>query len=83
MTGSKSPGDDDRVERLARKLLTSSDEGAESFEDMDTARRAAAARLEDSEARTFDPAVTDPGNEGVIRRTSEETAPAEGNEEES
>lgn len=77
MTGRKSPGDDDRVERLARRLVTSGDEDAEPFDDVETARRAAAARLEDSEARTFDPAVTDPDDEGVIRRSSEETAPNE------
>lgn len=80
MAGRKSPGDDDRVERLARSLVTSGDEDAEPFDDIDTARRAAAARLEDSEARTFDPAVTDPDNEGVIRRSSEETTPDEGAE---
>ncbi|MDQ3752923.1 MAG: hypothetical protein M3333_08545 [Actinomycetota bacterium] len=63
----------DRVERLARTLLISTDEDAEAITDIETARRVAAARLGDSEARTFDPAVTDPGNSGVIRRTSEET----------
>ena len=77
MTGGKSPGVDDRVERLARKLLTSTDEDA-AFDDIESARRAAAAQLEASEARTFDPAVTDPGNPDVIRRTSDETAPEEG-----
>ncbi|MDQ3784440.1 MAG: hypothetical protein M3360_06115 [Actinomycetota bacterium] len=68
------PGAEDRVEQLARKLLRSTDEDAAAIDDMETARRAAIARLKDSEARTFDPAVTDPGNPGVIRRTSEETA---------
>ncbi|CAN5296549.1 hypothetical protein BH20ACT22_BH20ACT22_01000 [soil metagenome] len=68
------PGADDRIERLARSLLSSTDEDAAAIADIETARRAAAARLKDSEARTFDPAVTDPFNSGVIRRTSEETA---------
>ncbi len=68
------PGADDRIERLARSLLSSTDDEAAAIVDMETARRAAAARLADSEARTFDPAVTDPGNSGVIRRSSEETA---------
>lgn len=68
------PGADDRIERLARSLLSSTDEDAAAIADMETARRAAAARLKDSEARTYDPAVTDPGDQGVIRRTSDETA---------
>ncbi len=68
------PGADDRIERLARSLLSSTDEDAAAIADIETARRAAVARLKDSEARTFDPAVTDPLNSGVIRRTSEETA---------
>jgi|AntDryMetagUQ889_1029465.scaffolds.fasta_scaffold40183_2 hypothetical protein len=68
------PGADDRIERLARSLLSSNDDEAAAIVDMETARRAAAARLADSEARTFDPAVTEPGNSGVIRRSSEETA---------
>ncbi len=67
------PGADDRVERLARKLLNSTDEDGAEIAYLDTARRAAAARLGDSEERTFDPAVTDPGDSGVIRRTSGET----------
>jgi len=75
------PGADDRVERLARTLLISTDEDAAAITDIETARRAAAAKLRDSEARTFDPAVTDPGDSGVIRRTSEETTSDEGVEE--
>lgn len=67
------PGADDRIERLARKLLISTDEDAAAITDMQTARRAAAARLQASEARTFDPAVSDPGDPGVIRRSSQET----------
>ena len=80
MPGGHPPGDD-RVERLARTLLISTDEDAAAITDIETARRAASARLGDSEARTFDPAVTDPGNSGVIRRTSEETTTDEEAEE--
>ncbi len=75
------PGADERVERLARSLLRSTDEDAAAIDDIETARRAAVARLQDSEARTYDPAVTDPDSPGVIRRTSEETATDEEAEE--
>ena len=67
------PGADDRIERLARKLLISTDEDAAAIADMQTARRAAAAKLQASEVRTFDPAVSDPEDPGVIRRSSQET----------
>lgn len=60
---------DDRIERLARKLVR---EGT--VDDLDSGRRAAARMLEDSEARTFDPAAHDPEHDGAIRRTSSETA---------
>ncbi|MBA3432146.1 MAG: hypothetical protein H0U16_11795 [Actinobacteria bacterium] len=63
---------DDRTERLARKLIEGGDEDSGAFADKDEARRGATARLEDSDARAADPAVTDPDDPGVIRRTSDE-----------
>jgi hypothetical protein len=62
---------DERVEKLAQKLLRSGDPAAP---DIDAARRAARHMLEDSEERTFDPAAHDHEAEGVIRRSSSETA---------
>lgn len=68
-------GDDqERVDRLARRLLHDTDEDGQVITDIETARRVARARLADSDARTFDPAVSDPEDPGVIRRNSEETA---------
>jgi hypothetical protein len=60
---------DDRVERLAQKLLRAGE-----ADDIEAARRAARRQLEDSEERTFDPAAHDHEHEDVIRRTSSETA---------
>jgi hypothetical protein len=60
---------EDTVEKLAIKLLREGD-----VDDMEAARRAARRRIEDSEERTFDPATTDPEDQGVIRRTSSQTA---------
>lgn len=62
---------EDRVERLAQKLLRAGDPAAP---DIEAARRAARRMLEDSEERTFDPAAHDHEAEGVIRRSSSETA---------
>jgi hypothetical protein len=62
---------EERVESLALKLLREGDPAAE---DLECARRAARARLLESEERIFDPAVTDPEHDGVVRRTSSETA---------
>jgi len=42
------PGADDRIERLARSLLSSTDEDAAAIADIETARRAAVLRLKDS-----------------------------------
>lgn len=69
----KEPTFEERVESLALKLLREGDPAAG---DLDSARRAARARLLESEERTFDPAVTDPEHDGVVRRTSSETAAA-------
>lgn len=68
------PTDDERVDQLARKLLRSASENGLDPGDLEAARRQARRILEDSEARTRDPATTDPEHEGVIRRSSSETA---------
>ncbi|MGH2753534.1 MAG: hypothetical protein ACRDLB_03805 [Actinomycetota bacterium] len=75
-TGGGSPGrtHDERVDALALKLLRSPGENGLDPGDIDAARRAARRMLEDSEARTHDPATTDPEHDGVIRRTSSETS---------
>jgi hypothetical protein len=62
---------DDKVEKLAQKLLRDRDPAAP---DIESARRAARRMLEDSEERTFDPAAHDHESEDVIRRSSSETA---------
>ena len=65
---------EDKVERLAKKLFHGGT-GNEAVEgDMEAARRAARRLLEDSEARTSDPALYDPEDDDVIRRSSSETA---------
>lgn len=61
-----------KVDRLAQKLLRDGDPAA--GDDEESARRAARRMLEDSEARTFDPATRDPEEDGVIRRSASETA---------
>jgi hypothetical protein len=68
------PAYEDKVERLAAKLLRGGTENGLAAGDMESARRSARRILEDSEARTFDPATVDPEDDGVIRRTSNETA---------
>jgi hypothetical protein len=62
---------EDRIERLAQKLLRDGDPAAP---DLDAARRAARRMLEDSEERTFDPSVHDHEAADKIRRSSGETA---------
>jgi hypothetical protein len=62
---------DERIEALAQKLLHDAERG---LDDIDAARLAARRMLEESEARTYDPAAHDPEEEGVIRRSSSETA---------
>jgi hypothetical protein len=62
---------DEQVEKLAQKLLRGGDPAAP---DLEAARRSARRMLEDSEERTFDPAAHDHEAEGVIRRSSGETA---------
>ena len=65
------PPRDERVQDRARELLTGRE--GHDIEDPEAAEVAAQRILEDSEARTFDPATVDPEHEGVPRRTSEET----------
>lgn len=75
-TGAGTPIDpaEARVEALALKLLRSPAENGLESGDLDSARLIARRRLEDSEARTNDPATFDPEHEDAIRRTSGETS---------
>lgn len=70
----RGPEYEEKIERLAKKLLHGGDGNLPHVEDIEAARRAARRILEESEARTFDEATLDPDNEGVIRRSSGETA---------
>jgi hypothetical protein len=64
----------DRVAARAREL----EHGGEGHEGLDgdpeSSKRASKHILEESEARTQDPATTDPESDDVIRRSSDETA---------
>jgi len=68
------PAADERVEALAKKLLRGGTENGLAADDIETARKVARRMLEDSEARTTDPATLDPEHDGIIRRSSGETA---------
>ena len=68
------PGLEEKVERLAQKLLRGGDENGFAADDIDGARRAARRMLEDSEARTEQATELDPDDDDVIRRSSSETA---------
>jgi hypothetical protein len=75
--GSVFPGSESNPSNVDKRAdeLESGGEGHSALEgDHEAATKAARRLLEESEARTFDPAVTDPEEEGVIRRSSEETA---------
>jgi hypothetical protein len=63
----------DKVSERARELLEGGDEGQRP-ENREAAEQMAARLLEDSEERTLDPAARDPEDDGVIRRSSDETA---------
>jgi hypothetical protein len=66
---------DDKVEQRAHELVDGGREATPPVaEDQEAAQRAARRLLEESEARTRDPAARDPEDDGVIRRSSEETA---------
>lgn len=70
--------DEARVEQLATKLMRESTDNGSGVTDLETARVMARRILEDSDARTRDPATRDPENEGIIRRESEESAASGG-----
>jgi hypothetical protein len=63
----------DKVAARAREL----EHGGEGHEGLDgdpeSAARASQRMLEESEARTHDPATTDPESDDVLRRSSDET----------
>jgi hypothetical protein len=63
--------EDERVEKLAAKLLR---DGYPAAEDMESARRVAHRMLEESDDRMTDPAVEDPDDDGVERRSSGQTS---------
>lgn len=66
---------EERVEDRASELAEGGGEGHEPLEDdQEAAARAARVLLEESEARTEDPAARDPEDGSVVRRESEETA---------
>ena len=67
------PSFEDKVEKLAAKLLRGGD-GNHVATDIESARRMARRMLEDSEARTDQAADLDPDTDEVIRRTSTESA---------
>jgi hypothetical protein len=65
---------DEKVERLAQKLLHGGVENGQAAQDIETARRAARRMLEDSEERTEQATDLEPDDDDVIRRSSGETA---------
>ena len=67
-------GFEEKVERLAQKLLRGGDGNDGGAPDIETARRAARRMLEDSEERTAQAWGLDPDDDDVIRRSSRETA---------
>ena len=68
------PSFEEKVERLAQKLLRGGDENGFAASDIESARKAARRMLEDSEARTAQAADLDPDDDDVIRRSSGESA---------
>ena len=68
------PGFEEKVERLAQKLLRGGEENGIAAGDVEAARRVARRMLEDSEARTEQATELDPDDEDVIRRSSSESA---------
>jgi hypothetical protein len=68
------PAFEEKVERLANKLLRGGDGNDPIAQDIESARRAARRMLEDSEARTAQASELDPDDPDVIRRSSSETA---------
>ena len=68
------PAYEEKVERLAAKLLRGGDGNSDGIKDMEAARGVARRMLEDSEARTAQATDLDPDDDDVIRRSSVETA---------
>jgi hypothetical protein len=68
------PAFEEKVEKLAMKLLRGGDGNATAAESMEAARRAARRMLEESQARTDEATELDPEDDTVIRRSSSETA---------
>jgi hypothetical protein len=62
---------DNRVEKLAAKLLR---DGYPAAEDMESARRVAQRILDESDERMSDPAVDNLDDDGVERRSSRQTS---------
>jgi hypothetical protein len=71
-TSELDPAFEEKVERLAQKLLRGGD--GNDPQNIESARRAARRMLEDSEARTAQASELDPDDPDVIRRSSSETA---------
>lgn len=66
---------EEQVEERAEELATGGEDDDKVAEgDVNRARRAADAILEESEERTFDNATVDPDDDSITRRTSSETA---------
>lgn len=66
---------EEKVEKLAQKLLRESDDNHGAAQDgLEAARRTARRMLEDSEARTVEAYDLEPDDDHVIRRSSSETA---------
>lgn len=65
---------EEKVEKLARKLLHGGDDNGLAGADIESARRTARRMLEESEARTRQAYELEPEDDDVIRRSSSETA---------
>ncbi len=68
------PAFEEKVEKLAAKLMRGGDGNAAGAQDIEAARGIARRMLEDSEARTAQASELDPDDDDVIRRSSSETA---------
>lgn len=74
MTTERLTPEDEQVEERAAEIAEGKEDGETVAEkDAKSAKRAAAAILEESEERMFDNATVDPDDDSVHRRKSEET----------
>lgn len=74
MTTERITPDDEQVEDRAAEIAAGKEDSDKVAEkDAKSAKRAAAAILEESEERMFDNATVDPDDDSVHRRKSEET----------